>query len=267
MSMPSLHAAAAAALAANTLDAKLQLTFELGQNWAAEHLSLHESTPVCPITEPGRPARPLLVHPRAVPKRSLGSLEGRIGLLHALAHIEFNTINLALDALYRFRELPPQFYSDWLQVAVEEAQHFQLLHQRLQQLGAQYGDLPAHNGLWEAACRTAHDPLVRMALVPRVLEARGLDVTPGIMQRLRQINDHATIECLEVILREEVGHVAIGSHWFCYLCQQRGLEPKATFRQLLEQYRTAVYPPFNLEARLRAGFTEQELHELSQGIA
>ena len=208
---------------------------------------------------PGRPAKPALIHPRDVPSRGLGSVAGRIALLHAVAHIEFNAVNLALDAGWRFAGMPDAFYADWLGVAQDEARHFAMLRARLQALGAEYGDLPAHNGLWEAAESTAHDVLLRMALVPCVLEARGLDVTPGIMRRLREVGDLDSVAVLEVILREEVGHVAIGTRWFRYLCAQRGLEPVATFGALLHEHRVTLRAPLNLEARRAAGFDEAEL--------
>src|SRR6056297_1076726 len=211
----------------------------------------------------GRPDRPVLVAPADLPRRGLGSSAGRVALLHAVAHIEFNAINLALDAALRFAGMPPEFYLDWLSVASDEARHFRLLETRLHEIGAAYGDLPAHNGLWEMAEKTAHDPLVRMALVPRVLEARGLDVTPGMIEKLRNAGDHASVACLEVILEEEVRHVAIGSRWFRYLCEQRGLAPEATFRSLLrEHYAGGLRGPFNHEARRDAGFTESELKDL-----
>ncbi|MEX2499152.1 MAG: ferritin-like domain-containing protein [Wenzhouxiangellaceae bacterium] len=211
----------------------------------------------------GRPQRPELVSPASLPRRGLGSVQGRIALLHAVAHIEFNAINLALDAVARFAGMPEAFYRDWLSVAYDEARHFRLLETRLGELGAAYGDLPAHNGLWEMAEKTAHDPLVRMALVPRVLEARGLDVTPGMIEKLRQAGDEDSVACLEIILDEEVRHVAIGSRWFRHLCDQRELEPEATFRSLLGEYFAGgLRGPFNHPARLQAGFTESELKEL-----
>jgi uncharacterized ferritin-like protein (DUF455 family) len=177
-----------------------------------------------------------------------------------LAHIELNAINLAWDAVYRFRGLPRDYYDDWVQIAGEEAYHFTLLRDRLQELGYDYGDFEAHDGLWEMARKTAHDPLIRMALVPRVLEARGLDVTPGMMARLRAAGDVRTADILVVILRDEVGHVAAGSRWFRYLCQARGLDPDATYRQLIRQYMTGrIKGPLHRDARLEAGFTEQEL--------
>ena len=211
----------------------------------------------------GRPERPGLVAPASLPRRGLGSPQGRIALLHAVAHIEFNAINLALDAALRFAGMPSDFYRDWLSVAFDEARHFRLLEKRLRELGAAYGDLPAHNGLWEMAEKTAHDPLVRMALVPRVLEARGLDVTPGMIEKLRNVGDHASVACLEIILEEEVRHVAIGSRWFRQLCEQRGQESETTFHSLLSEYFAGgLRGPFNHAARLQAGFTESELEVL-----
>jgi uncharacterized ferritin-like protein (DUF455 family) len=217
---------------------------------------------------PGRPSHPLLVGPKDLPKRrALHTQAGRFALLHALAHIEFNAINLALDALYRFPGLPEDFYRDWLRVAQEEAEHFVLLRQQLQRLGGDYGDLPAHDGLWEMAMDTAADPLERMALVPRVLEARGLDVTPAMRERLLAAGDAEAAAVLERIERDERGHVAVGSRWFRYLCAQRGLEPDSTFKTLLQQrYRGRIQGPLALTARRAAGFSEPELDWLQSRI-
>jgi uncharacterized ferritin-like protein (DUF455 family) len=198
-----------------------------------------------------------------VPRRRLGSPEGRAALVHAVAHIEFNAINLALDAVYRFRGMPSAYYGDWLSVALDESRHFRLLQERLRSLGMQYGDLPAHNGLWEMAEKTADSCLVRMALVPRVLEARGLDVTPGMIERLRSVGDTDTVAALEVILEEEVGHVAIGTRWFRFCCKRDGLEPGVTFLKLLrDHYPRLPRGPFNLDARFAAGFSRQEMDAL-----
>lgn len=247
--------------------AKCERVSQLGSLLSEESIASGEDLPIEAIVTPGRPGRPELVEPSRVPRRRLGSATGRAALVHAIAHIEFNAINLALDAAYRFRGMPLQYYSDWISVAVDEARHFKLLEARLQELGSEYGDFPAHNGLWEAAVRTSHSCLVRMALVPRVLEARGLDVTPGMMERLGAVGDDHTVAVLEVILAEEVRHVAIGTHWFRYCCEQQGKEPLATFLELLGQnYSGAPRGPFNLEARYRAGFTKDEMAALTAGL-
>jgi uncharacterized ferritin-like protein (DUF455 family) len=210
---------------------------------------------------PGRPPLPELIPPSQVPRRGLGSAEGRAAMIHAVAHIEFNAINLALDACWRFRDMPADFYSDWLSVAQDEARHFLLLQARLAELDHAYGDFPAHNGLWEAAEKTKHDVLVRMALVPRVLEARGLDVTPGMIERLRSIGDDETARILGVILGEEVRHVAIGTHWYRSLCAQRGLDPSTTFKGLLAEHNMRIRLPLNRAARALAGFEDAELSD------
>ncbi|MCC2595359.1 ferritin-like domain-containing protein [Pusillimonas sp. MFBS29] len=214
---------------------------------------------------PGRPALPELVAPAAVPRRAMSSVQGRAALLHALAHIEFNAINLALDILWRFPGLPEAFYRDWSKVAVEEATHFDLLARRLQELGYVYGDFPAHNGLWEMAEKTRDDLLARLALVPRTLEARGLDVSPAIRHRLAQAGDHDSAAILDIILRDEVGHVAIGNHWYKWLCtrQQRDfVEAYETLSRLYQAPRPRG--PFNLDARRAAGFDDTELEALQQ---
>ena len=212
----------------------------------------------------GRPARPVLVAPRDVPSRGLGTVEGRAALLHAVAHIEFNAINLALDAAWRFRGLPREFVLDWTGVAADEARHFRLLRERLAGLGYAYGDFPAHNGLWDMAGKSAGRCLARMALVPRLLEARGLDVTPGMIARFRSLGDLESVAILETILREEVAHVAIGTRWFEWCCAREGLAPGETFLALLREVaRGALRGPFNLEARRAAGFGDAELENLA----
>lgn len=215
------------------------------------------------IAAPGRPPRPRLVPPRDLPHRGLGTPDGRAALVHAVAHIEFNAINLAWDAVYRFRAMPDDYYRDWAAIAADEARHYALLSARLAQLGHAYGDFDAHDGLWQMAATTADSVLARMALVPRVLEARGLDVTPGMIMRLRAAGDDITADILEVILSEEVAHVAAGSRWFRWCCAREGLEPVATFRGLLETHlRGSLRGPFNLDARRAAGFGEDELAAL-----
>lgn len=208
----------------------------------------------------GRPVKPDLVPHTQVQQRKLNSTEGFAALLHAICHIEFNAINLALDAAYRFRTLPVAFTKDWLKVAKEEAEHFSLMRDRLRFYGFDYGDFPAHGHLWDMAYKTAFDPLLRMALVPRVLEARGLDVTPAIRDKVAQRGDEQTCAVLDVIYRDEVGHVQIGNHWYRYLCEQRGLEPMALFRNLLKRYDMFIFRGYvNLEARERAGFSAFEM--------
>ena len=213
----------------------------------------------------GRPPRPRLVSPRVLPQRGLGSDAGRAAFVHAIAHIEFNAINLAWDAVWRFDGMPEAFYADWVRVADDEARHFALLSARLAELGHVYGDFDAHDGLWDMARRTAHSCLERMALVPRVLEARGLDVTPAMIARLRDVGDLRTVEILELILREEVAHVAAGSRWFRWCCEREGTDPIATFDRLLAQHaRGSIRKPFNRAARDAAGFDADEMTMLER---
>jgi len=263
--MNSLFAKAAACIAESDPACKSALSRETAEQWRGGALTLDDNSEVRIIGAPGRPPRPLLVAPRQLPKRGFNTQAGRAAFVHAVAHIEFNAINLAWDAVYRFRDMPNAFYDDWVRVAEEEAYHFGLLQTRLCSLGYAYGDFAAHNGLWEMAEDTAHDVLVRMALVPRVLEARGLDVTPGMIERLRRVGDEETAALLEIILRDEIGHVEIGSRWFRWLCAQRGMAPEATFRDLLGRYmKGRLKGPFHRAARLQAGFSESELSALEQ---
>lgn len=245
--------------------AKAEGVMQLHRSWQAKHLTLAAALPLqaqAPV--PGRPERPLLVPPKEVKHRSMHTVEGRAALIHALAHIEFNAINLALDATWRFPGMPANYYGDWLQVAAEEALHFSLLSAHLQSLGFQYGDFPAHNSLWEMAEKTRDDLLARMALVPRTLEARGLDATPAVRAKLAQAGDMAAAEILDIILRDEIGHVAIGNRWYGWLCAARGVEPIAAYAELAARYKAPpLRGPFNLEARRRAGFTEAELAALT----
>lgn len=223
--------------------------------------------PAVPLAEPaglpGRPPRPLMVAPKDVPQRSLGTKEGRAALLHALAHIEFNAINLALDAVWRFTDMPEAFYLDWHRVAVEEAYHFRLLRDRLAALGYAYGDFPAHNGLWEMAEKTKDDVLARLALVPRTLEARGLDASPPIRAKLAGAGDVESAAILDIILRDEIGHVAIGNRWYRFVCQQRAMDPVQTYATLAQLHGAPrLRGPFNVDARRAAGFEQAELDAL-----
>ena len=231
---------------------------------------------------PGRPERPPLTHPAHVPRRAPSTLEGRAALVHSICHIEFNAINLALDAVWRFEGLPDAFYTDWALVAREEAYHFSMLREHLRGMATSpdasgqsaprwdYGDFPAHDGLWEMCEKTAHDAVARMALVPRTLEARGLDATPQIQAKLRQVNTPDALRAvaiLDIILRDEVGHVAIGNHWYRWLCERDGLDPVAHYAVLSERFKAPkLRPPFNLEARRKAGFSDDELAALTTSI-
>ena len=230
----------------------------LGKN-EGFHVDTHSAITSTKVV-PGRPDKPILVSPFDLPKRSMRTLEGRAALIHALAHIEFNAINLALDAIWRFENMPEKYYRDWLKVAAEEAYHFSLLNAHLQSLGYEYGSFSGHNSLWEMVDRTKNDVLARMALVPRTMEARGLDASPALRNKLSQVGDMRATEIIDIILHDEIGHVAIGNVWFNWLCEQRKLEPLATFETLCIDYSAPkLKPPFNLEARRQAGFSEDEL--------
>ena len=234
---------------------------ELARVWASGAMTLDAHAGIiAPPAIPGRPAKPELVLPKSLPHRSMVTAEGRATLIHAMTHIEFNAINLALDALWRFADMPREYYADWLRVADEEAQHFSMLASHLHTLGYQYGDFPAHNSLWEMADKTRGDILARIALVPRTMEARGLDATPKVRAKLAQAGDVKAAEIMGIILREEVGHVSIGNRWYAYLCAQRSVEPVATYARLAAEYEAPVLRgPFNLPARRAAGFSEVEL--------
>lgn len=258
----SLRHLALAALVERNWPAKLAAVRAIGD-------AAHVDPAACldaPRALPGRPDKPQLVPPSQVRQRSVQSVEGRAALLHALAHIEFNAINLALDAMWRYIAMPVAFYRDWLRVAREEAYHFELLNDHLGSLGYAYGDFPAHNGLWEMAEKTCDDLLARLALVPRTLEARGLDASPLIRDKLAGAGDAAGAAILEIILRDEIGHVAIGNRWYRHLCAQRQLDPLACYAEMAERYGAPrLRGPFNLAARRQAGFDEAELQALQQG--
>lgn len=260
---------ALAALRLTDPDRKLSATRDLAAR--LEGMAL-ETAPVRRAGDedgvPGRPDRPLRVSATAVEKRSPFTPEGRAALIHSICHIEFNAINLALDAAWRFDGMPEAYYRDWLRVADEEAQHFTLLHAHLRGMGYGYGDFTGHDGLWSMCEKTRDDVLARMALVPRTLEARGLDATPLIQAKLRRVNTPdalAACAILDIILRDEVGHVAIGNRWYRWLCDRQGLDPIAHYRVLYRRHEAPrLRAPFNLEARARAGFTDEELDALGQ---
>ena len=242
---------------------KVELTYSMQKAWLSNALTLVSTSDIQSLPVPGRPVAPELVDAKDVPRRNISSLNGRLALVHAIAHIEFNAINLALDAIYRFQQMPEQYYTDWCRVAAEEALHFSMLTEYLEGHGVAYGDYPAHNGLWEMAVKTDSDVMVRMALVPRVLEARGLDVTPGMIEKLQSTGDTQLIAILQKIFDDEIGHVKIGSFWYKTLCEERGLEPEETFLELIEEYmQGAKFGPFDTESRLEAGFSEEEMEGL-----
>jgi uncharacterized ferritin-like protein (DUF455 family) len=259
-----LRLAALAALHTAGTDEKVALALSLHAQEAT--LIIAHGMLAEPPLIPGRPAKPLLMEHLNVPKRSPYTPDGLAALVHAVCHIEFNAINLALDAAWRFANMPAQYYHDWLRVAAEEATHFGLLVQQLQSMGYQYGDFPAHNGLWEMTEKTKGDVVARMALVPRTLEARGLDATPLMQAKLRKVGSRdalKTVAILDTILHDEVGHVAIGNHWYRWLCARDGLEPLAHFKRLCQQYDAPrMRPPFNEAARRRAGFSDAEMQAL-----
>ena len=263
----SLRHLALTALCLCEPDEKVQAVQSLWARHKKSTLTPSEQlSPEAHLVLPGRPLRPTLIPPQLVPTRTPYTPEGLAALLHAVCHIEFNAINLALDAVWRFPHMPEDYYTDWLRVAFEESQHFELLHAHLNSLGVTYGDLDAHDGMWHMCQKTSDDVLARMALVPRTLEARGLDATPLIQAKLRKAASPGAlraVEILDIILHEEVGHVAIGNHWYRWLCEQRGLDPLSHYAELAKRYDAPkLRPPFNTEARKRAGFTDTELNYL-----
>jgi uncharacterized ferritin-like protein (DUF455 family) len=263
--MLELREAALAILADTNPQAKVNQLFSLFEDYFSEHIAINLSGNFDSqnLHLPGRPKRPDLVAPKFVPKRKMDTVEGRAILWHSLAHIEFNAMNLALDAIWRFPNMPQAYYEDWLKVAKEESYHFSLISAHLQSFGFSYGDFPAHNSLWEMVERTSDSVIARMALVPRTMEARGLDAVPEIRDRFKQIKDDRAVEILEIILRDEIGHVLVGNRWFNFLCANENLSPIVTYRELAEKYRApTLRGPFNFEAREQAGFTSEELELL-----
>ncbi|QWE21135.1 ferritin-like domain-containing protein [Polynucleobacter sp. AP-Kolm-20A-A1] len=260
--MLELREASLAILASVDAQTKVSQLLSLFDDYQNQEVTLDVSRHIgCEnLTLPGRPAKPELVLPKLVPKRRMDTPEGRAGLLHSLAHIEFNAMNLALDAIWRFPNMPKEYYEDWLKVAKEEAYHFSLVNEHLRSIGFTYGDFPAHNSLWEMVERTTDSVMARMALVPRTMEARGLDAVPSIRDRFKQIKEVRAVEILEIILHDEIGHVLIGNRWFNFLCTKDGVSPISAYRELASKYRAPVLKgPFNIEARKQAGFTAEEL--------
>ena len=254
----SLRGGATAAIMAADLDLKTALAQETARRWFARTLSMRSPRDPALPHRPGRPEKPELIPPKQMEKRSLHTLKGRIAILHALAHIELNAVDLALDIVARFttERVPHSFFDGWMQVAFEEAKHFRLVRDRLRDLGAEYGDLPAHDGLWQAAHDTRNDLTARLAVVPLILEARGLDVTPTLQAKMRETGDHESADILDVIYNDEKGHVAVGAKWFRFLCAREKKDPATTFKDLVRtNFRSPLKPPFNDIARAEAGLT------------
>tara|TARA_R110000868_G_scaffold215663_3_gene465788 strand:- start:1475 stop:2284 length:810 start_codon:yes stop_codon:yes gene_type:complete len=249
------------ALAEKELHQKLQKVKDIYKLYNINALSFDKLHKIEKFDEIGRPNKPELVSPKLLKPRKFHTQEGIATFIHAIAHIEFNAINLACDAAYRFQDMPEEYIKDWLQVAIEEVKHFELLNNYLKELGYCYGDFAAHNQLWSLACETRDDVLIRMGIVPRVMEARGLDVTPAIIKKFEQIKNQRVVEILTIILEEEIGHVQIGNRWYHYLCKQRNKEPIDTFKELIKKYLKTSYlkAPFSYEYRKQAGFSDQEI--------
>jgi uncharacterized ferritin-like protein (DUF455 family) len=266
--MQSLRSAALAALTSPSVATKIALVHQLNATWTSVSAANTGSEDMLcePSRLPGQPDHPALLANLDLPQRSIHTVQGLAVLVHSVCHIEFNAINLALDAVWRFPNMPSAYYLQWLRVASEEAHHFSLLRAQLQTMGRDYGDFPAHTGLWDMVERTKLDIVARMALVPRTLEARGLDATPPMQAKLRKVGSPDAlkiISILDIILRDEVGHVAIGNHWYRWLCERDGLDPVAHFRLLCVQHSAPrVRAPINEEARRMAGFTDGEIAEL-----
>jgi uncharacterized ferritin-like protein (DUF455 family) len=260
VSTPSLRTAALAPWAQSDPVLKARATLALDLNLPVRADEMLQA----PAHGPGRPSRPELIHHTLLKPKSLSTLEGRAILVHSVTHIELNAIDLALDVVWRFAGMPDAFYTDWVRIAQEEAKHFTLLRDHLVGMGYDYGDFAAHNSLWDMAERTRDDLLARIGIVPRTMEARGLDASPGVKNKLVSVGDHRAGEILDIILQEEIGHVAAGNRWYRYLCSQRGLDPVSTYAQLIARYDAPkLRPPFNMTARRLAGFEESELAVLT----
>ena len=255
----SLHASAVAIVRTPDLDEKIRLAHRTAKGWFARTLAKGSPATGPALPErPGRPDRPILMAPRDMPRRSAGGDAGRFALMHALAHIELSAVDMTWDLVARFIgvRMPRTFFDNWVQVGLEEAKHFDLLRRRLAELGGSYGDLPAHDGLWQAAAATGHDLAARLAVVPLVLEARGLDVTPSMIDRLTAAGDDASADILRIIYRDEKRHVAFGTRWFRYLCDQEGTPCEPRFHDLIRtNFKGSLKPPFNEAARTEAGLT------------
>jgi uncharacterized ferritin-like protein (DUF455 family) len=265
----SLRDGAVRAIRAADLDIKTLLAQETARRWSGRTLSLRSPLDMAVPDRPGRPEKPELIPPRQMPKRALTTDKGRIALLHAIAHIELNAVDLALDIVARFatEPVPNSFFDGWMTVAFEEAKHFRMVRDRLRQLGADYGDLPAHDGLWQAAHDTRNDLTARLAVVPLILEARGLDVTPALQAKMREAGDMESAAVLDVIYEDEKGHVAVGAKWFRFLCARQKKDPAATFQALVRaNFRGPLKAPFNDIARAEAGLTPSFYRSMTASV-
>ncbi|WP_426125425.1 ferritin-like domain-containing protein [Pararhizobium sp. PWRC1-1] len=265
----SLRDGAVRAIRAADLDIKTLLTQETARRWSERTLSLRSPLDTPVPDRPGRPEKPELIPPRQMPKRALTTDKGRIALLHAIAHIELNAVDLALDIVARFaaEPVPNSFFDGWMKVAFEEAKHFRMVRDRLRQLGADYGDLPAHDGLWQAAHDTRNDLTARLAVVPLILEARGLDVTPALQAKMREAGDMESAAVLDVIYEDEKGHVAVGAKWFRFLCARQKKDPAAAFQALVRaNFRGPLKAPFNDIARAEAGLTPSFYRSMTASV-
>jgi uncharacterized ferritin-like protein (DUF455 family) len=261
--MDNLFSLAYACLSESRLDEKLSLSEKTTELLLSDSIEITPTDLKINLASPGRPEKPVLIVPRDLPRRNIQTIEGRAAMIHSFAHIEFNAINLAWDLICRFQDMPDEFYFDWTRVAAEETKHFKLLRNQLNTMGYDYGDFPAHDGLWTIANQTAHDLLLRLAVVPRIMEARGLDVTPDLIARFRQIKDETTSSLLELILEEEIGHVNIGTKWYRYQCEKLNQDPDEKFRQIAKEYMPSNNSKkINHNARLMAGFSQSELDYL-----
>ncbi|WP_276118220.1 ferritin-like domain-containing protein [Pararhizobium qamdonense] len=265
----SLRDGAVRAIRADDLDIKTLLTQETARRWNERTLSLRSPLDMAVPERPGRPQKPELIPPRQMPKRALTTDKGRIALLHAIAHIELNAVDLALDIVARFatEPVPNSFFDGWMKVAFEEAKHFRMVRDRLRELGADYGDLPAHDGLWQAAHDTRNDLTARLAVVPLILEARGLDVTPALQAKMREAGDLESAAVLDVIYEDEKGHVAVGAKWFRFLCARQKKDPAAAFQALVRaNFRGPLKAPFNDIARAEAGLTPSFYRSMTASV-
>jgi uncharacterized ferritin-like protein (DUF455 family) len=264
--MKNLYQEASRCFLMDDPDDKLALSLDIVAAWKNKQLEWAEGgEPVIQYSMPGRLQKPELVDASKVKNRGFKSIQQRASLIHALAHIELTAVNLSWDSVYRYRHMPREYYDDWIKTAGEETQHFYLLRQSLRDMGYDYGDFPAHNELWQMAVETADDLMARMAIVHRVLEARALDVVPFSVGKFRDIGDRKTADSLIIIANDEIGHVNAGARWYRYRCEQKQVEPHTMFFSLIKKYlRSSPKGPFNREARLKAGFTMEEMQELER---